>query len=213
MITPIKQHKRGVRRARQNKSSGKTGPMQMKANIEVRHKYRFTSSSSSQTTIFGSTLVNALGVSATTAILGQPIFQTFKVNRIEIWAPPSAQGSFATCSVQFPGTNQSPSREFSDTSVSVTDPAHVIATPPPLSLCSFWTNANEAGGANDPLFTLVAPTGSIIELHMSMIVNDAAPPQSTAVLVGATIGAVYYCSLDSSTSAGSIYKPVSLSNL
>lgn len=213
-ITPKSNNKRGAnRRVIQNKTPITNGPNQLKTNIEVRHQFRFTSSSAAATTIAANTLLTACGVVASTAILGYSVNTTVKVNRVEIWSPVSAQGAFTTCSVLFPSTNQSQSREITDTSVSVTTPAHVVATPPPLSLCSFWNNGLTVGGAADPLFTLVAPSGSIIDVWVSLVLNDGVTPITAAVLVGATVGTLYYTSLDSSTSAGSIYKPVGLSTL
>jgi len=157
-------------------------------------------------------MLNAAGVAATTSILGYSLWDSVKVKRIEVFSPPAAQGSSVTCSILFPATNQSQAREVTDTSVSVSMPAHIVATPPPMSLCSFWNNGNSA----TTYFTLVAPPGSIIDLTLGLVLEDGngqASLANTAVLVGATVGGVYYCSLDSSTSAGSIYKPVGLTSL
>lgn len=184
------------------------GPGQLRANLEVKHQFRFTSTSGSSTPIYDSYLLTAAGVSATTAILGNPLFQSVKVNQIEIWTPPASQGAAVTCSVLFPSANNSPAREVSDTSVSVSQPSHVKVSPPPNSLCSFWQN----GSSPSSLFTLTAPSGSIIDVWLSLVMKDGPGgfAANTAVLVSATVGTVYYCSLDSNTSAGSIYRPVSL---
>jgi hypothetical protein len=61
---------------------------------------------------------------------------------------------------------------------------------------------------------LTAPPGSIIDIWVSMTDLDGGPnAPSSATLVGATVGGLYYCSLDSATSAGSNYKPVGLTSL
>jgi hypothetical protein len=185
-----------------------TGPAQLKTNIEVKHQYRFVSSSANVTNITDTLISTAVGVSASTAILGHQLFECLKVNRIEIWSPPASQGAAVTCSVLFPAANQSQAREYTDTSVSVANPAHVVCTPPPLSLCAFWTS----GFSGNTMFTLVAPPGSIIDLWVSLILNDPVS-SNTATLVGATVGGVYYCSLDSATKAGSIYQSVGLTSL
>jgi hypothetical protein len=184
-------------------------PPQLNANIELKHQYRFVSSSGASTTITDSLLLTAAGVSAATAILGYPIARAVKVNRIEMFSPPASQGAAVTCSVLFPASAANPMpREVSDTSVSVAVPAHVVAVPPPLSLPSFWQSGT---GAN--LFTLVAPPGSIIDVWLSLVLNDNSVPPTSAVLVGANVGSLYYCSLDSSTKAGSIYQAISLSSV
>jgi hypothetical protein len=205
--------KRGDRRARQNKYSGKRGaatnaPTQLRTNIEHAHQFRFVSTSATLTAISDATLLHACGVTATTATAGFAIRQTVRVNQIEIWAPPASQGAAATCSVLFPSSQRSQAREVTDTSVSVATPAHVRCGPPADSLCSFWVDGN--GPVS--LFSLSAPPGSIIDVWVSLVDRDGIGDidQLPAVLVGATVGSVYYCSLDSSTSAGSLYKPIGL---
>jgi hypothetical protein len=195
-----------------SRAAPRIGPSQLKTNLEVRHQYRFISTSATPTAITDQTLICAAGVSAYTAVAGSPLWQSVKVMRIEMFAPPSAQGAAVTCSVTFPATSQSQSREITDTSVSVSNPAHVVATPPLYSLCSFF----QTGTNGTTLFSLVAPPGTIIDVWISLVMANpvsAHAAGTTAVLVGATIGNVYYCSLDSSTSAGSLYKPTGLTTL
>jgi len=198
------------------REAARFGPAQLRTNLEFKHQFRFTSSSATPKAITADLLIPACGVVATSAVLGHSIFQSVKVNRIEVWTPPPSQGSFATCSVLFPATTQSQAREYTDTTVSVTQPAHILCTPPPLSLCGFFTDGLAIGGVANPLFTLTAPSGSIIDVWVSLVLNDGTHPNDAntmATLVGATTGSLYFCSLDSSTSAGSIYTPVGLTTL
>jgi hypothetical protein len=190
----------------------RTGPSQLKTNIEIKHQFRFTSTSAALTGVKAPNIIAAAGVVATTASLGYSVNQMMKVNRIEVWTPPPSQGASVTCSILFPATNQSQPREVTDTSVSTAVPAHIVAVPPPNSLCGFWNGGNVA----TVLFSLVAPPGSIIDLWISAVLNDGTAvgaSQTQAVLVGATVGSLYYCSLDSVVSAGSIYLPVGLTTL
>jgi len=192
------------------------GPAQLRTNIEYSHQFRFTSTSATPKAITAARLLTAAGVVASSAVAGQAVNQSVKVNRIEIWAPPPSQGSFATCSVLFPAASQSQAREVTDTSVSVSMPAHVVATPPERSLCAFWSDATNVAGAADTLFSLVAPPGSIIDVWVSLVLNDGTATGAaftSAVLVGATTGSLYYTSLDSATAAGSVYIPVGLTTL
>jgi len=187
------------------------GPMQLRSNIELRHQFRFASTNGAPTAVTSSTLSGALGVVAVTAVLGVQIAQSFKVNQIEIWTPPASQGASATCSVLFPQTASDVAREYSDTTVSVATPAHVVCSPPQRSLASFWQSS--AGVA---LFTLVAPPGSVIDVWVSYVLADPTAFSgggAPATLVGATIGNTYYTALDSLTSAGAVYKPIALSTL
>jgi hypothetical protein len=184
-----------------------TGPNQFRANPEVTRRYRFTSTSATLTAISPALLLNASGVLAATAILGYQIFQSVKVRMIEIWTPPASQGAAATCSVLFPVATNTQAREVSDTTVSVSQPAHVRCGPPANSLAGFWN-----GTTGTTMFSLVAPPGSVIDVTISLVMGDNSVSTSV-VLVGATIGRVYYCALDSGTAAGSIYPPVSLTQL
>jgi len=186
-----------------------SGPSQLRTNIENSHQFRYTSTGGGQKSITDSLVQTACGVSASTAILGYPIRQSVRVKRIEIWSPPASQGASVTCSVLFPSAQRSQAREYTDTSVSVAVPAHVVCEPPPESLCAFWTGVPTAG---IPLFFITAPAGSIVDLWVGLVDNDANTVANTATLVGATIGGVYYCSLDSSTSAGSTLLPVGLTS-
>jgi hypothetical protein len=186
------------------------GPSQLRTNIEHAHQFRFTSTDGTPTEILDSTILNALGVVATTDALGYPVRQTFKVNQVEIWSPPANQGAAVTCSVLWPASQRSQAREVTDTSVSVATPAHVKCGPPRESLASFWTD----GTLEAPFFTLTAPPGSIIDMWVSMVDGDGpSDAENLATLVSATVGAVYYCGLDSSTHASSIYLPVGLTSL
>jgi hypothetical protein len=161
------------------------------------------------TPVTDKTLLCACGVSASTAILGNAINECVRVKRIEIWTPPASQGASATCTVTFPQALQSQAREYTDTTVSTAIPAHVVCTPPSHSLCSFWQN----GSLNTPLFYLSAPPGSIIDVWVSTVLNDPFGTLQTATLVAASVGGIYYCSLDSTTKAGSIYTAVGLSSV
>ncbi len=163
-------------------------PIQFRANPELTRRYRFVSSSGTSTLIQSTTLAAACGVVATSATVGQSIVQALKVREVEIWAPPSSQGSAVTCSILWQGGSTSQPREVSDTSVSTAIPAHVKSGPPAGSLASFWTTANNS------LFTLVAPSGSIIDVTVSLVLADGnASTIGAAVLVGATTGRMYYC--------------------
>jgi len=187
----------------------RAGPPQFRANPEVSRQFRFVSSSGTPKAINAGVLLGACGVMATSTTTGAGIFQAVKVRQVEIWCPPASQGTASTCSILWPLGNQSQPREVSDTTVSTAVPAHVRSSPPAMSLAAFWSNQSIG-----TLFTLTAPPGSIIDVWVSLVMGDGAGTAGqAAVLVGATSGIVYFCALDSSTSAGSVYAPVSLSTL
>jgi predicted transcriptional regulator len=203
--------KQNLRRPRSSRPAHPNGPSQLKTNIEHTHQFRFLSSSGATTIITDSTLQNALGVSASTAVVGHPIRQSLRVLQVEIWSPPASQGAAVTCSVLWPSSQRSQAREVTDTSNSVTTPAHVKCGPPSESLAAFWTD----GTSGATFFSLTAPPGSIIDVWCSMVDVDGgyAGNANTSVLVGATVGLVYYCALDSSTKAAAIYLPIGLTSV
>jgi hypothetical protein len=210
-LVPFEPRKRGVRRARQNKSSGmqsraaRMAPQQISSNIVLRHTYRFVSTSGLGTALTPTSLLCAagtMGVVVNTQV--NSFFASVRIRRIVIYTPPASQGSNATCSVDWVGFNNSPNIEQSDTTVSVAQPAIVSTSPPASSLASFWQVAGTA-----TLCTLTAPTGSIIDVSLDLILtDDDAGTLANSTVATAALGIVYYLSLD--PNATHRYTPVSL---
>jgi len=175
----------------------------IRSNVELRHLFRFTSTSGTATDITPNSLLGACGVIGTvTNTTARCIFQSVKVNKVTIVTPPAAQGGAATCAIQWLGIGNSPSRELSDTTVSVANPARVSSAPPTQSLAAFLQVSSTT-----TLFTLTAPTGSIIDVHVTAIMGDTTlgPNLTPATVV---VGTQYYLTLDPSATAR--YLPVSL---
>lgn len=187
------------------------GPPQISANIKHNHHFRFTvTATCTKQAINAQSMLATAGVMSISATAGYAIHQSVRLNRIEIWCPTLAQGSAQTCSVLFPANVNSPAMEISDTSVSVAQPAHVIAIPPANSLCSFWTD----GTVNSDLFYVTASVGAIVDVWLSLVFGDGPPVTAVAaVLVGASTGVVYYPGIDNLTLANSKIRPVSLTSL
>jgi hypothetical protein len=198
------------RRALQNKRSGirSIRPSQLKSNIMLSHTYRFVSTSGTSTSVTPNTLCFAAGaicvVSNSTVA---SCYDSVKINRVEIYTPPASQGSSATCSLNWEssGSGFAPNMEVSDTSVSVADPAYINCIPPPRSVSGFWNLFADTS----VLFTVVAPTGSIIDVHLSLILADNGVENSTnGSITTGTLGVMYYLSLDSNSTHR--FTPVSL---
>jgi hypothetical protein len=201
---PSKPSRRPASKPRRSMSSAANGPRQTKSNIEIRHQYRFTSTSGTFTGITPTSLLCAMGTMGTAVNTSvQSFFASCKVNQIEIWSPPASQGSSVTCSVNFAGYANAPNREYSDTSVSVSTPAHLVCSPPPQSLASFWQTA----GTNT-VFQISAPTGSIIDIWVFGILQDSDDTYAFTLVAAAVVGNVYYLSLD--PNATHRYVPVAL---
>jgi hypothetical protein len=96
----------------------------------------------------------------------------------------------------------------SDTSVSVSTPAHIHAVPPRSSTAGFWGSTSLP---NNALFTMIAPSGSIIDISLDLILQDEDTVEEAAftrAIASGTLGNMYYLALDNAT--GHTYVPVSL---
>lgn len=179
-------------------------PPQLKSNIQKRHKFRFIASSAYNGTITTKQILGAAGVIVdvlnTTGIAKN---YALKVRSIEIWTPPPSQGASTTCSVEWVGAGYQPNMEFSDSSNSVAQPAHIRCSPPPQSNASFWAN----GGTTQVFLSIAVPVGSIVDLDLDLIENDGETPV-TFTIATAALGATYYLALDHSIS--DFLVPVSL---
>jgi hypothetical protein len=177
---------------------------QISSNVVKSHVFRFTATSAFNGNIRQEDVGGALGTIATVVNSTVTyINETFKVRRIRIWTPPASQGASATCSVNWIGGSFAANKEISDTSVSVSVPAHIDCKPPPQSSASFWQNV----ASSTALFTLACPSGSIVDLHVSYIEGDDESVNSAAVAT-AVLGHTYYLALDGPST--NLLVPVSL---
>jgi len=178
---------------------------QIRSNIMVHHRFRFQASAAIDEDIGSVAILGALGTIATaTNSKVTPINETFRIKRIEVWAPPSSVNGGATCSINWIGsTAYAPNLEVSETSVSTTFPAHLVATPPLDSLAAFWQSAS--GGST--LFHLVAPIGSIVDLVVDFLVGDD-EDVFTITVATAILNNTYFLAFDGPTNNKLV--PVSL---
>jgi len=183
-------------------------PPQLKSNIMLTHRYRFLSTSSTTTTITPNSILCAAGTICTVVNSNViSMFTSFKIRRVEVWSPPASQGAAVTCSLNWSGavSQFSPDLEVSDTSLSVTRPAYISTSPPQGSIASFWQSLSSNG-----IFELTAPSGSVIDVVLDLILYDDDNPagQANVAVTTATLGLTYYMSLDPNTTHR--YVPVSL---
>jgi hypothetical protein len=189
-------------------SISKNNIPQLSSNIAVNHIYRFTSNNATSTQITGKDLLGALGTLCTSSTNLYSMFESVKVNRVSIWAPPSSQGAFATCSVNWLGQSNSDTKEVSDTTVSVTTPAFVTTKPPRNSLSSFWQTP---AVANNVLMSIIAPVGAVIDVNLSGLLNDDDVSGNAYTCTASSTGNTYYLPLDFYTNnTFSQFIPVSL---
>jgi hypothetical protein len=193
--------KRVVVKARQSPNK----PPQFKSNIITRHRYRFVSSNGTRTGITPTSILCSAGTICQVVNAAVTAWnQSCRINSISMWAPPASQGSTSTCSVEWVGiSNQSNNVEVSDTTNSVTTPAHIRTQPPPKSLASFWQQPSSTVLAN-----IVAPPGTIIDVDLSLVAQDDNSNIASTLVASAVLSNVYYLSLD--PNATHYYTPISL---
>jgi len=210
MSSYVKVRKAKGKGRKQRSSMGNLAPPQIETNIRYSHRYRFTVTAAAVSTQV--TGLDLLGVGGTigTATNSQvmPITQNLRLKSVSVWAPPPAQGSNATATVEFIGsaaTGLYGNKEFSDTSVSTARPAVVHCRPPRGSAASLWQNPNNV---NNTLFLISCAAGSIVDIQMEQIIVDGHNQNPIAVAT-AVIGVQYYLGL-SNVSGGNNFPPVAL---
>jgi hypothetical protein len=178
---------------------------QIQTNFVKSHRFRFLASSA--VTAFGITntdIGGASGVVGSAALTVSMVNQSFRLKRIDIWAPTSASATGAITSVEWLGTANSPNKEVSDISVNVSQPAFLSTKPPPLSLASFW----QLVSSSNVLFVLTCPGGSVIDVTLDLIENDSGTAINDITVVTESSGVLYYLALDGVTNHKLV--PVSL---
>jgi len=188
------------------RSAGNLSPVQFESNVRSHHRYRFTATAGVVGKVITDTsVVGSLGGVVTvlnTAVVA--IFQSFRIKRLEMWSAPSAQGSNATCSVEWFGFGNSPNTEFSDTTLSTAKNAVVSCKPPANALASFWQKAT-----GTPLFILTCPAGTIVDLILDTILSDDEGAGTVVTIASGSLGALVYLALDQVTGTHN-FVPVSL---
>ncbi len=180
-------------------------PPQIPSNVSITRTWRFKSTGDAAQVISGADLAAMAGgicsVANTTLAL---LAFSCKVHRISIWSPPSAQGAVVTNRLEWYGPDGvDVYKEVSDSSMSVSRPAHLSARPPAGSLASFVVGPNTANA----VLSITAPTGSIIDVHCTHVLYDNAAASATYTVAAGTLGVLYYLPLDG---ASDVFLPVAL---
>ncbi len=170
-------------------------PSSFKSNVELKHHFRFQTSAAVSTGITRANLLSLLATGTTTQQVAR-LMSGVKLNRVEVFGV-SGGGSndyaAATVSLEWL-SNLGPTSETSDTGNAL-NPPHIVCTPPPQSLASFWsiTGQNES----EILMNITAPTGAVIDVWVSSVLFDGETPvliATTAALY--TVGQLYAGYLD-----------------
>ncbi len=195
--------RKNARRANRNPAGTRVAELSQYISQPIYRKtIRYTTSAgNTQLGVGIKPLLFGLGGMCTTAGTGgtlTSLCQCFRLRRVQIWSVPPSAGATATVEINwFPSGSADlvPAYELSNTSMSISVPAHVSSTPPRNTLASFWQNPTTA--SSGLLFVLTAPADSIVEVDLDFILSDneqSVVQYSTASTV--TLGKVYYVCLD-----------------
>lgn len=203
-MSSFKSNQHKASRGRKSRNNGQMSlsrslslkPPQIPTSVPVRHTFRYVSTSGTSTTITSDNLIGAAGVMALSTTQVNSFYDSVKVVKISMWAPPASQGATSTTSVQWIASAASYSSnayEDSDTTNSTAAPAVVHSRPPKGSVAAFWTSPIVS---NVNMFILVAPIGTIIDVTLDLLLSSQGGGNQTYVSAAASAGVVYYLYLD-----------------
>jgi len=166
--------------------------------FEIRHgvRLRFVTNAAISIGITYQNLLDTI-LFAASATTGFDVFASVKVRRIQVWSLPAVGGA-STVSVEFSGLTAGSTGDnklHTDTSMGI-QPAYVSAKPSMKSLASNYQIASNAGA-----FSLVCPTGSVIDAELSFVGQYVSSTAAQNALVGATAGSTYLRGLDGKAAA------------
>ncbi len=180
-------------------------PPSLNSTITVKHVFRFQATAAlSGLTVSQTSLLNLLNV-ATAATTSTRLFSALRIDKVRIWGPMASDLVPVTVSIEYPIVAQAFSNApklFSDTSMGSGIAAYVEAKPPAGSLASAWLSG--IGGLT--LIQLNGPDNSVVDLHVTMVLQNGETPVAGNTLSGATAGEVTAGRLDGS---GGLLVPVS----
>jgi len=180
---------------------------QISSNITLNHTYRFETDGAKDRTISVRDLLLAAGtVCITSNSVVNSIFDSVKVNSIEMWSATSI-GSIATVSCEWNSATSlgDTTREFSDSSIT-TSPAHIFTRPPIGSAASFWQNSL----TNNDLFRLKCTAKCLVDVNLTLVMCDGTSSDAALAVTSATLSVVYFAALDGATDD---FTPVSLTTV
>jgi hypothetical protein len=201
---------------KQTKVGEGQSPPQTEKNVMVSHKYYFQSATNNQVQITTGMLLSAFGAMATGANTVNLIFKAVRVKRIRIWTSPVTLGIALTNGVEWLSLDSGVmTTEFRDTSNSPNRPAYIDVKPTQSTAAWFWRSISSAGGNSTvPLFNIVAPTGSVVEVTMTGIMSDVAFTNfGYATTAAATVGEIYYGGLDGIGTGTGLLVPLGLQSI
>jgi hypothetical protein len=190
--------KRSRKKNRGGRNKCPISPPPYIANVAITRLFRFCPTTTGVYTITAAKL-GSLVVMATTSTTAIQFFDAVKVNWIRVWGSAGTQTAVGTVGVSFPGIAlgvQGPEHVISDTTVGATYIARVHAVPPRNSQAAQWQATYTNVGTNT-LFKINVPNGGVVDINLSLsISHDTRAVNNSVTVAAATVGQIYYLSLD-----------------
>lgn len=202
-------NRRALPKLRNGTSPSSSHPDAFQAAVVVTKTLRFQSNAAFNTTFQANNWLDLLCM-ADTAVTAQRLFSSMKVHSIKMWGPMastlvpvSVSCEFHTDAIVGVGA---PNKITSDTSMGSNSCAYLHCGPPANSLAAMW----QSRAANQPLVTLTGPVNTVIDVSLSLCLQNGEAALAVAnALVGATVGTVYCRGLDAIAAAGTVFPPTS----
>ncbi len=165
-------------------------PPSLALSISKVHTFRFRASSASTTDTLTTTSLGNMFVMAATTTTCYQLCSAFRLRRIEIWGPMASDLVPVTVSCQFNGVADQAvgsSRIVTDTSMTASSPAHIVATPSAQTTASLWQGTS----TSLTLATLEFPANAVVDIMVEFVIRDESTASSSIAVSGATVGVVY----------------------
>jgi hypothetical protein len=159
---------------------------------------RYSFESTASFTLTRATLLDLLGMAISSTSIDR-VAEAVKIKQLKVWGPPGvATGttSYASNVVSLQWlSNLAKSETISESSMSI-EPAFISSKPPRNSLAGFWSLSGE--NEDEEILTLIAPGSSIVDLHLSFVMEKEFPISITTSATGLTPGQTYLLTVVSS---------------
>jgi hypothetical protein len=178
---------------------GLSHPPQFTPSFVLKKRLRFKAVAAATTTLTARDFGDLWCVAATTTSAYR-LASHVRVKKIEMWGPMASDLVPVTISCDWTGSTTAgvygKSNRVSDTSLGSSEPAHLVTRPPPASQIAQWVSS----GTTPSVCILSYPINTIIDVTYELVVyDDGTTAAVTGAVAGATVGANYIRSLDSTS--------------
>lgn len=185
-------------------------PPPFQASVIVGKVLRFKATSALVNLVITGVDLLDLWCMADTTVSAFRLMSSVKLRKVEMWGPMASDLVPVTVSCEFntdPSTGIGGSNGLkSDTSMGSTRAAYLSFKPRDNSVAASWL----ARGCTSNVMTLNGPINTIVDVHLTSILQNGEAPLAVAnALVAATVGTVYLRGLDGVAAATTQLPPVS----